>query len=98
LGLGVAALLLATLAAYYPAWQGGMVWDDESHVTAVALRSVEGLGRIWFELGATAQYYPLVHTAYWIEHRLWGFDPTGYHLVNILLHVPRLALWVIPGG
>jgi len=85
--LGVAALLLVTLAAYYPAWQGGMVWDDESHVTSVALRSVEGLGRIWFELGATAQYYPLVHSAFWIQHRLWGDATLGYHLVNILLHV-----------
>ena len=85
--LGVAALLLATLAAYSPAWQGGMVWDDESHVTGVALRSVEGLGRIWFELGATAQYYPLVHSAFWIQHRLWGDATLGYHLVNILLHV-----------
>ena len=95
-GLGVAALLLATLAAYYPAWQGGMVWDDESHVTAVALRSMEGLGRIWFELGATAQYYPLVHSAFWIQHRLWGDATLGYHLVNILLHVlSSCLLWVI---
>ena len=95
-GLGVAALLLATLAAYYPAWQGGMVWDDESHVTAVALRPVEGLGRIWFELGATAQYYPLVHSAFWVEHRLWGDATLGYHLVNILLHViSSCLLWVI---
>ncbi len=95
-GLGAAALLLATLAAYSPAWQGGMVWDDESHVTAVALRSLEGLGRIWLDLGATAQYYPLVHSAFWIQHRLWGDATLGYHLVNILLHVlSSCLLWVI---
>ncbi len=64
-----------------------MVWDDASHVTKAALRSVAGLGQIWFELGATAQYYPLAHSAFWIQHRLWGDSTLGYHLASILLHV-----------
>lgn len=84
--LAAAALLLALLAAYYPAWRGGMVWDDDRHVTSVGLQSVEGLGRIWFDLGATQQYYPLAHSVFWIEHRLWGEATLGYHVVNILLH------------
>ena len=36
------------------------------------LRSLGGLWRIWSELGATQQYYPLLHSAFWLEHRLWG--------------------------
>jgi tetratricopeptide (TPR) repeat protein len=80
-------LLVATLAAYFPAWHGGMLWDDDGHVTRVALRSVSGLWRIWFDVGATQQYYPVVHSAFWVLHRLWGGDTLGYHLVNILLHV-----------
>jgi tetratricopeptide (TPR) repeat protein len=80
------ALLLAVLAAYQPVWHGGMLWDDDGHITPSGLRSVDGLARIWFQLGATQQYYPLVHTAFWIEHRIWGDDMLGYHLVNIFLH------------
>ena len=80
------ALLLATLAAYQPAWHGGMLWDDDSHITRGDLRSAEGLWRIWFELDTTQQYYPVVHSAFWIFHRLWGDDTLGYHLINILLH------------
>ena len=79
-------LLLATLAAYYPAWHGGMIWDDDAHVTRPELRSWHGLYRIWFDVGATLQYYPLLHTAFWIEHKLWGDSTLGYHLLNILLH------------
>ncbi len=79
-------LLLATLAAYHPAWHGGMVWDDDAHVTAPILRSWAGLHRIWFDVRATLQYYPLLHTAFWIEHRLWGDATLGYHLINILEH------------
>jgi protein O-mannosyl-transferase len=87
-----ATLLLATLAAYQPAWHGGFLWDDDAHVTEAALRSWDGLRRIWFDLGATQQYYPLVHSAFWLMHRLWGDWTTGYHLVNILLHALSACL------
>ncbi len=84
--LVAAALLIAVLLAYQPAWYGGIVWDDEAHVTRPELRSWHGLYRIWFEPGATPQYYPLVCSAFWAEHRLWGDATLGYHLVNLVLH------------
>jgi protein O-mannosyl-transferase len=85
--LFIVSLGLLTFLVYLPALGAGFIWDDDAHVTAPALRSWSGLSRIWFEVGATQQYYPLLHTAFWIEHRLWGSAPFGYHLVNILLHV-----------
>ena len=48
-------LLVAVLLAYQPAWNGKPVWDDESHLTAPALRSWRGLEQIWFQPGATQQ-------------------------------------------
>ena len=51
------ALLLVTFLAYLPAIQGEFIWDDDDYVRDNhTLRSLEGLGRIWFELGATRQY------------------------------------------
>ena len=58
-----------TLIAYLPALRGGLLWDDNMHVTRPDLRSLHGLWRIWFDLGATQQYYPLLHSAFWVEHR-----------------------------
>ena len=83
---GAAFLVAATLAAYWPVLGAGFVWDDEGHVTRADLRSLHGLGRIWFELGATQQYYPVLHSAFWLEHRLWGDTTLGYHLCNLGLH------------
>ncbi len=81
------ALFAVTLLAYYPALRAGFIWDDyPGHITRPELQSLAGLGRIWFEVGATQQYYPLLHSAFWLEHRLWGDAPFGYHLVNVLLH------------
>ncbi len=88
-------LLFATLLAYQPAWRGGMLFDDEAHVTSSELRSPQGLRRIWFEVGATQQYYPLLHTAFWVMHRLWGEETLGYHLANILLHAVSAFLLVL---
>ena len=84
----------ATLLAYLPALHGGFLWDDDGHVTRADLRSLDGLRRIWFEVGATQQYYPLLHTAFWVEHRLWGDATVGYHLLNILLHAAAACLVV----
>ncbi len=84
--LFAAALLAAVFLAYLPAWHGGFIWDDDAHVTRPELRSWLGLYRIWFDVSATQQYYPLMHSGFWLEHRLWGDAPTGYHLVNLFLH------------
>jgi protein O-mannosyl-transferase len=80
------ALLLVTLAAYQPAWNGKPVWDDDRHITRAELRSLGGLARIWTNPETTAQYYPLTHTVFWLEYHLWGNSPPGYHVVNMLLH------------
>jgi tetratricopeptide (TPR) repeat protein len=85
--LGALALAAAVGWAYAPVLACGFIWDDDFYVTANApLRSPDGLRRIWLEPGATPQYYPLVHTSYWLEARLWGFAPAGYHAVNLILH------------
>lgn len=83
----VATVLLAiALVSYGPALPGALLWDDDAHVTRPDLRSTAGLYRIWFDLGATQQYYPLLHSAFWLEHRMWGDNTFGYHLANVLLH------------
>jgi tetratricopeptide (TPR) repeat protein len=95
--LGTGLIMLLTLAAYIPAISGGYIWDDNFHITDnPTLRTVEGLGNIWFDLGAVPQYYPMVHTFFWLEYHLWELHPLGYHLVNVLLHgLSGVLLWLV---
>lgn len=86
-------LIVVTVVVYLPALEGGTIWDDDGHITKPELRSAEGLRRIWFELGATQQYYPLLHSAFWLEYQLWGGRTLGYHVVNVLLHAT--AAWFV---
>ncbi len=88
-------IFCASVAAYWPAVEGTPLWDDSAHITSPDLQSLDGLRRIWLDRVATQQYYPLLHTAFWIEHRLWGDAVAGYHLTNILLHALAACLVVV---
>src|SRR5215467_3625812 len=96
------ALVLAavTILVYRPAWNGGFLWDDDSYITNNELLTApDGLRRIWFSLDSPSQYFPLVYTTFRIEHALWGLNTTGYHWVNLLLHVANaLLVWAVLSG
>jgi protein O-mannosyl-transferase len=94
------ALLLAavTIFAYRPAWNGGFLWDDDDYIIKNDLLTAsDGLRRIWFSLDSPSQYFPLVYTTFRIERALWDLNPSGYHWVNLLLHVANALLvwWVL---
>jgi tetratricopeptide (TPR) repeat protein len=86
-------VFLATLIAYLPSLSGDFIWNDSDYVTAPVLRSVRGLARIWTDIGATQQYYPLLHSAFWMQHRLFGDHTLGYHVVTLLLHAGSALLF-----
>ena len=95
--LGAASLAALTVFAYWPAWHGGFIWDDDRYVTHnYLLIASDGLRRIWFSLDAPSQYFPLTYTVLRIERSLWDLNPVGYHWVNILLHLGNaLLVWCI---
>jgi protein O-mannosyl-transferase len=93
---GAALLLAAVVIAYVPALNGGLLWDDQAHITPSHLRGPDGLYHIWFTPGWTQQYYPLLHSAFWIQWQLWQDNTFAYHVVNVLQHVgAALLFWSV---
>ena len=96
--LAFLALGLLVVVPYLPAmlW-GGFVWDDRLVTNSEPVQDISGLWKIWFSPGAIGEeghYWPLVYTTFWLEHKLWGYAPAGYHVVNVLLHLANtLLLW-----
>ncbi|NQV22744.1 MAG: tetratricopeptide repeat protein, partial [Rhodopirellula sp.] len=90
-------IVVAAVSVYFTALGGGFIWDDDAHVLKnVHLRTAEGLSRIWFDRTSEPQYYPIVHTSFWLEYQLWGLAPFGYHLNNVLLHALNAVLcWLV---
>ena len=95
-----AALALALLVAicYLPAmlW-GGLTWDDHAWSQSRAVREWSGLGALWSfppRIEREVHYWPLTYTTFWLEHKIWGLEPFGYHVVNVLLHLfNTLLVW-----
>lgn len=98
-----AVLVLGVLIAviYFPATQAGFVWDDAIMRELVAVSTWGGIWEIWFDPvsayleGGTRKeghYWPILYTTFWFEHKLWGFSPAGYHVVNVLIHFANTVL------
>jgi tetratricopeptide (TPR) repeat protein len=90
-------LVVATGAAYWPAFSAGFIWDDDAYVTGDSLLwSPDGWSRIWFSAHSQSQYFPLVFSTLRVEYQLWGLNPVGYHVVNVCLHIVNsLLVWTL---
>lgn len=86
-------LIVALTGLFYaPSLRNDFIWDDDDYVhDNVAVQSPDGLTAIWLS-AEMPQYYPVVFTSFWLEHRLWGSDPFGYHAVNLALHIGNAVL------
>ena len=91
------ALWPLVLLVYLPALLSvDFIWDDVVLGTDT-VRTLDGLRQIWFspaDIPAEGHYWPLTYTSFWLEHKLWGSIASGYHTVNVLLHLANtLLLW-----
>jgi protein O-mannosyl-transferase len=91
-------VIIAALACivYSPSINGGFILDDDYLLTENNLiKATNGLNRLWFT-AESQDYWPLTNSTFWIEWRLWGLQPTGYHATNLLLHIATsLMIWAI---
>ena len=89
-------LCLATPAAFWPVLNNGFVnWDDAANFRDNF--SYRGLGWaqlqwMWttFHMG---HYQPLSWMSLGLDFLVWGMNPFGYHLTNLLLHMMNGVLF-----
>lgn len=76
--------------------RSGFVWDDDKFLHDNPLiEAANGLHRFWFTT-QPPDYFPVTSSMLWLEWRLWEEDATGYHVVNVLIHIASsLLLWRI---
>ncbi len=93
---GVALILVAVVLAYLPALRGDFLLDDLFLLTDNPLiQAPDGLSRFWCTT-ESQDYWPVTNTTLWLEWRLWGMNPAGYHLTNLILHIAAsLLMWAI---
>jgi len=82
-------LALVTIAIYWPAMGHGFVYDDEeyvinnTHVTSGL--TLENIRWAWGSDYA-ANWHPVTWLSHMTDCQLFGLNPWGHHLINVLLH------------
>jgi len=80
------ASLIVGLELYYPALRAPFVFDDfvspYSHALGQHERFIAWLSGV----------RPVLMLTYWLDDRLFGESPLGYHILNLLIHVFNTAL------
>jgi tetratricopeptide (TPR) repeat protein len=93
----IRALLIIAAATWVfaPALHGDWLMDDDLYVTQNPLHGdPAALWKVWFSPGSFIEYYPVEASVQFFEWRLWGLDPFGYHVVNLVLHIASaLLVW-----
>lgn len=86
---------LAVFIAFLPSLHSGFVnWDDQQYVYEnPVIRNLDlNFLKTVFTTVLVYNWHPLTMLSYGIDYALWGLDPWGYHLENIILHALNTAL------
>jgi tetratricopeptide (TPR) repeat protein len=95
-GIRLAALAVAaaTVLAYARTLSYEFVWDDVLLVArSHRLREWSSLPAVlgshfWSEVHEGSHYYrPLVSLSFFLDLQVWGLNPLGFHLTNLLAHL-----------
>lgn len=99
-----AILALMAIFAYSNSLLNGFVWDDSQIVVNNPInRDLANIRQVLFGADVayvddlTNYYRPLNRLTYMIEYPLFGLNPQGYHLVNILIHAANVLLLFLLG-
>lgn len=96
--LALLAVVVTTAAVFFPAVHFQFVnWDDDKFI--LANPHYRGLGlshlRWMFTTFLSGPYQPLSWLSYAFDYMIWGMNPMGYHLANLLLHAANSALFYL---
>ncbi len=90
-------LLLVTIAVYWPATRCDFIsYDDQDFVTAnlhiQGGLNWEGVKWAFCNTEQAAYWAPLMWLSHMLAWQLFGLNPWGHHLINVLLHAANTAL------
>lgn len=89
-----AALFTAVAAVFLPALRYPFLsWDDRSNIVENGLLKFDASGLLFMLTGSRLGHWqPASWLSLALDRAMWGDDPLGFHLTNVLLHAAGAAL------
>ena len=91
----VLLLCAVVLLAYLPSLNNGFILDDKSIiVNNLKVRSLKNAPEIFTSslYNSGQMYRPMQVLSYAFDYKLWGLNPFGFHLGNVILHILNVIL------
>ncbi len=97
----VIVIIIASFAVYFNALFNGFVYDDLIQVLKNRwIKDIKYIPEIFSssvwnfssEVKISNYYRPLMHILYMIDYHIFGLNPWGFHLMNILFHAGTSVL------
>jgi len=85
-------LVFVVLSVYSVTLKHGFVWDDTIYTIGNTAYKEFDLRKIFFSLGNGVEYLPLRDVTYAFDYFVWGENPLGYHLTNLVLFLLNVLL------
>ena len=89
-------LALLTLAVYWPVTGHKFVDLDDHHYiydNPQVKAGLTGAGVLWaFRSGYASNWHPLTWISHMLDCQLYGLNPAGHHLTNVLFHIANTLL------
>jgi tetratricopeptide (TPR) repeat protein len=107
--IAIIIIFSLNLLLFLPSVKGDFIWDDRDLILdnpfmqhpaflknvlfspfEILTKNIESKDQ--FE-GQTQFYRPISILSSWLDFKIWGFNPSGFHLTNILLHIINAILF-----
>ena len=91
--LAVGLIIILGLIAYANSFSNPFMWDDENLiVTNPYIKNIQLVKNLFtkdlaFGTQFSNFYRPLQSLSFELDYYLWGLNPFGFHLTNLLLHI-----------
>src|SRR5262245_59489873 len=91
-------IVAVTFVTFLPTLGNDFVtWDDDDNLTENPLYRGLGLSELqwmWTTI-LMGHYIPLTWMTFGLDYLVWGMNPAGYHLTNVVLHIANAVLFYV---
>lgn len=84
---GLYVVVIITLITYLNSLLNGFVWDDNIYLLKDSAIINFRITELLFSMANGMEYVPMHSLTLALDHLLWGFNPFGFHVANLLVYL-----------
>ncbi len=95
--LKIILIMFTVFSCFFSTINNGFVWDDEYNLIENSkYKGLSWRNLLWmFTTFHDGNYHPLSWITLGLDYLLWGMNPAGYHLTNLVLHGLNAVLFYL---